>query len=282
MTALSSPARPLSVAAVRAMNYNELIGVVRETNRPPGGSSSILEVISAANLSSRSRVLDIGTSTGVTAAEIGLHTGAEVVGIDINQTSLAEARERAARLGLTSVTFQYADATALPFDDASFDLVFCGNVTSLIDDKRAALAEYRRVLKPHGMIAAIPMYYLHRPSDALVDAVREAIRVNIQVLERDEAIAQFDGLGMDLVYRSHWAFDDISKDAVGAFCERILDRPHLRDLDADVRAEIAARYRSFMLLFRDNLALMGYSVLLFRNARVADDPELFTGRRLTP
>lgn len=43
-----------------------------------------------------------------------------------------------------------ADITALPFDDAMFDLVLCSHVLEHVPDDRTALAEIRRVLKPGG------------------------------------------------------------------------------------------------------------------------------------
>lgn len=47
--------------------------------------------------------------------------------------------------------FMVMDARALEFPDASFDLVLCGNTLSFMREDRAALAEFKRVLKPGGL-----------------------------------------------------------------------------------------------------------------------------------
>ena len=52
---------------IKAMSYNEIIGLVRETNRTPGGLNTIKTVARMLNLNNNSKILDIGTSTGHTA-----------------------------------------------------------------------------------------------------------------------------------------------------------------------------------------------------------------------
>ena len=69
-----------------------------------------------------------------------------MVGIDISDGMLAVARR-----ALPTATFVNADATALPFPDASFNLVTC--VAGLrFFDAATAFAEWRRVLRPDGAL----------------------------------------------------------------------------------------------------------------------------------
>lgn len=50
---------------IKKMSYNEIIGLVRETNRTPGGLNTIKEVSQKLCLNNNSKILDIGTSTGI-------------------------------------------------------------------------------------------------------------------------------------------------------------------------------------------------------------------------
>jgi len=88
------------------------------------------------------RVLDLGCGTG-TAGVAFVESGAEVVGVDLSLSCLAVARER-----LSSVV--RADATHLPFPDASFDAVVSRGALHHLFHVDAALEETRRVLKPGG------------------------------------------------------------------------------------------------------------------------------------
>jgi ubiquinone/menaquinone biosynthesis C-methylase UbiE len=280
---LMSGLESLTSTDIQRMSYNELIGLVRETNRPPGGRRSISEIAVRCMLRPESNVLDIGTSTGTTAVELARLTGSKVVGIDINATSLEEARRRAAAHHIENrVTFREADATRLPFEDESFDLVFCGNVTSLIQDKGKALAEYRRVLRFGGVLAAIPMYYVIEPDLEMVEKVRKAIQVEIPpIAYREEALSVYTAPDLERFDEIDFRFRDTPRTRVHRFCDEILERKHLTDLSPTARETLSRVYLEYMLLFRDNLAHMGFTILLFRKSHFQEDPELFIADRVS-
>lgn len=144
---------------INEMNYSEFVGLVDERNRPSGGIKTIQEVIVNARLDKKKKILEIGSNTGFTTVNIGLLTNAKVIGIDVNESSVEKSKLYANKMGAKTVAFIKGSALELPFEDESFDLVWCSNVTSFIDDKKQAISEYLRVLKPGGFLAVIPIYY---------------------------------------------------------------------------------------------------------------------------
>ncbi|TDV48699.1 methyltransferase domain-containing protein [Actinophytocola oryzae] len=262
---------------IEAMNYNQLIGVVRETNRPPGGLRSIALLAQHGFLGPGSHVLEIGTSTGITAVELAKLVGCRITAIDINEESLVEARRRAEDAGVAHlIEFERKDATDTGYETGTFDMVFCGNVTSLIPDRERALAEYVRVLRPGGFVGAIPMYYVDEPTEELVASVSAAIQVDLQPLYRDFWLDFFVGGERHAYWRQDYRFDDIPVAQVERFVADILARPHLAELGADAGAALTRKYREHMVLFRENLRHMGFSVMLVRKEPVDVEPELFT------
>lgn len=100
------------------------------------------------------RVLDVGSGAGTDSLVAALMVGPKgsVIGIDMTPEMLAKARAGAAEIGLGNVTFVEGEAEALPFADASFDVVVSNGVIDLIPDKDAVFAEIHRVLAPGGRI----------------------------------------------------------------------------------------------------------------------------------
>jgi SAM-dependent methyltransferase len=100
------------------------------------------------------RVLDVATGAGHTAAAFAPHV-AHVIASDITEEMLAEAQKIAAGRGFSNIETARADAGALPFDDASFDLVTCRLAAHHFPDRAAFVAEAWRVLKPGGTFALV-------------------------------------------------------------------------------------------------------------------------------
>jgi demethylmenaquinone methyltransferase / 2-methoxy-6-polyprenyl-1,4-benzoquinol methylase len=95
-------------------------------------------------------VLDVATGTGLVAARL-LERGFRVTGLDQSPDMLAAARERfGGRVELVE-----ASATALPFDDASFDHLTFTYLLRYVDDPAATLRELARVVRPGGTVAAL-------------------------------------------------------------------------------------------------------------------------------
>jgi ubiquinone/menaquinone biosynthesis C-methylase UbiE len=121
-----------------------------------GGQDATQTLLDMCHLDATSRVLDVGCGGGNTACLIAEQYGSRVQGIDMSEVMVAKAKERARRQGLEdTVEFRVADAFELPFEDDSFDVVIFESVlTPLPGDKRKALGEMVRVVRPGGRIGA--------------------------------------------------------------------------------------------------------------------------------
>jgi SAM-dependent methyltransferase len=113
------------------------------------------------------RLLETAAGTGiVTEALAAALPEAEIVATDLNQAML----DIAAARGLPArVSFQAADAQALPFPDARFDLVVCQFGAMFFPDRVGAYGEARRVLRPGGrLLFNVWDSLAHNPVSALL------------------------------------------------------------------------------------------------------------------
>jgi SAM-dependent methyltransferase len=95
-------------------------------------------------------VLEIGPGPGGLAVELaGRHPGLRLIGVDIDVAMVERAAQRARREGLDDrLAFVVGDVAALPFPDASFDLVTSSFSAHHWPDEATGFAEIRRVLRP--------------------------------------------------------------------------------------------------------------------------------------
>jgi ubiquinone/menaquinone biosynthesis C-methylase UbiE len=125
----------------------------------------LAELVRIAALTGRERILDLGCGAGHTAHNVAPHA-AEVVGVDVTPEMLEVAAGLARDRGLTNVRFQRADVLALPFADASFDLVTSRYSAHHYADPAKALTEAARVLRPGGRMLLVDTV---APEDSALD-----------------------------------------------------------------------------------------------------------------
>ncbi|HWH45218.1 MAG TPA: class I SAM-dependent methyltransferase [Thermoleophilaceae bacterium] len=108
------------------------------------------------------RVLDLGTGTGSAAEAMAARwPSARVTGVDISEQMIERARAKSLP---DRVSFQVADASALPFPAAEFDLVTHNNVPVFFGEVARVLAPGGHVLVAASLGAATPF---HTPSSVL-------------------------------------------------------------------------------------------------------------------
>lgn len=118
------------------------------------GRAATLELARAAGLDANKRVLDVGSGVGGTSRCLAKEFGCRVTGIDLTDEYCRAAAMLSAKVGLTDlVDFRQGDATALPFADGEFDVVWTEHVAMNIPDKPRLYKEMYRVLKPGGTLA---------------------------------------------------------------------------------------------------------------------------------
>jgi SAM-dependent methyltransferase len=100
------------------------------------------------------RCLDLGCGTGI-ALPLLSRLGWSIVGVDISADQLAVARARADEIGAELLE---ADASGLPFADASFDAVASILTHTDFEDAAAAFAEVARVLRPGGRFVYVGIH----------------------------------------------------------------------------------------------------------------------------
>ena len=141
-----------------------------------GGRTATLQLLTLAGLDGPLDVLDIGGGLGGPARTLAQRTGSPVTVLDLSDEFVRTGELLTERLGMSEqVRFRQGAAAALPFADASFDLVWAQNSLMNVRAKERVYTEAARVLRPGGRFAfqdvlAGPLTPAHYPTAWAADA----------------------------------------------------------------------------------------------------------------
>jgi ubiquinone/menaquinone biosynthesis C-methylase UbiE len=124
------------------------------TSKVHASGEDLAWLVENAALSGSERVLDVATGGGHTAFALAPYAS-EVVALDLTRPMLEVAQKEAVVRGLTNISYVEGDAQALPFADASFDVVTCRHAPHHFPDVQQAASEWARVLKPGGKLLLV-------------------------------------------------------------------------------------------------------------------------------
>lgn len=118
-------------------------------------------------------VLDVATGTGNAAFALAPFV-AEVVGLDVSEQMLEQARKRGTDEQIGNVRFQVGDAENIPFDAGRFSLVIARHAPHHFRDADQFLREVRRVLTPGGRFVMVDQISTSAEIQAWNDAFQRA------------------------------------------------------------------------------------------------------------
>ncbi len=145
-----------SQEAIRPLYEQDELSVVTGGTLRPGGIALTTEILSLCQPAPGSTVLDVGCGPGHTVALMASVFGLRPTGLDPSAILLAKAAQLMS--GVSKATFLQGEATAIPCQPHSFDMVIAECVLSLTGDIEKSLREMYRVLRPGGMLILTDIY----------------------------------------------------------------------------------------------------------------------------
>lgn len=180
-------------------------------NIPAANDALTDEIINRLNPASGDRLLDIGCGAGAPALHVAGRTGADVTGITVSGRQVEIANAAASGRGLADrARFRLADATEMPFPDASFNGAWALESMNYMPDQVDFLRQVARVLTPGSRFVVVEVVQHKEPRDASEQQIVDFYR-DIWELATVERLDRYPGLfaaaGLELE-----ALDDISTD----------------------------------------------------------------------
>ena len=135
--------------------YLDCLAVFGVGGAHPGGLQLTKELLSREKIDETKSILDAGCGTGQTSAYIAKQYRCNVTSLDCNKMMLDKAKQRFSSLHLP-IEVKQGSTENLPFDEDVFDMILSESVISFTDVS-LTIPEFKRVLKPNGVLLAIEM-----------------------------------------------------------------------------------------------------------------------------
>lgn len=175
----------------------EAAAILAYTLMHSGQLRSTQQLIEACHMARGHYILDVGCGIGRTACYLAKNFDCRVMGVDLSEALVEEARRRAKKLGvLDRVEFRTADAQDLPFLGSVFHATICEAVLAFVPDREAAIAEMVRVTLPGRYIGLNETTWISRPPSTAVLRFVEDTMAGAQFLKASEARALLEGAGL--------------------------------------------------------------------------------------
>ena len=167
-------------------DYVKLIARLNEGNPSPGGLGNLRAVLSTIPKQGINDILEIGVNTGISTIALGeLFPEKRIVGIDIEPEMVDASKSNissATSDGLIlskSIEIRVGDVEKLEFPNNSIDLIVSGGTLSFINDRKKAMQEIYRVLKPNGFFISLEYGYETLPSAEISSPVSEILGFDV-------------------------------------------------------------------------------------------------------
>ncbi|WP_255584817.1 class I SAM-dependent methyltransferase [Virgibacillus saliphilus] len=210
----------------------------------PGGLKLTRYILSKETLDATMSVLDVGCGTGQTAAYIAKQYQCHVIALDSSEIMLEKAKQRFSSLNIP-VEVKQGDAEYLPFETSVFDIILCESV-ALFTDIPLTISEYKRVLKPNGVLLAIEMVLEKECSEEKIKPIRQFYGVD-RILTESEWYTHFKSVGFSHITTSKYngLFDgnDLQNAPDFSLSEHI-DDAHVEVLEK--HAQLVKAYRDIL------------------------------------
>lgn len=251
------------------MKQSPYLRLIQKTGatRHPGGLLATDTLLDRAHIEKETHILDVGCGAGHTMVHITKKYGCRITGIDIS----AEAIDRAFALYhkepyFSKLDFVVGDVLSLPFGDGLFDVVLCESVLIFVEDKKKALHEMARVLKPQGFLAINELCRSDKANDVSDFFARPEIGGFLpkpaqlkKPLEKDFSPVFYDEKPLKL---SEQFLADIKQWASFQGMLHIFEGVHQALTDAESRADLLKIVRLFLALPKDAFSHLNWLLML--------------------
>lgn len=221
----------------------------------PGLETETLKALSKIPFSPQ-KIIDVGCGKGVATTVLAKHSSAQITAVDNDAPALQRLLERAKEAGIEDrLTSTCASMTNLPFEEASFDVIW-SEASAYIMGITNAFKEWRSLLEDNGVLVISDLVWLtSNPSEEAADFWKKAYPDMTTTEERikQAEIAGYKVLDSFTLSKEAWKdYFEPLQERVDVLKDELLDSAALRDIETELN------------IYHNNLDEFGYQMFVLQ------------------
>ncbi len=184
---------------------HRLLERLGKTKLRPGGVDGTNWLLNHVDFDKKPVLLEVACNKGFNLINFAQQYDGEFYGIDKDEESVKVANEKLVELNLNNkMNIRYGDATNLPFEDNTFDVVLNEAMLTMLnhENKEKAIKEYYRVLKPGGILLTHDVL-LTKDDKEIIRGLQKVINIAATPLVAEKWTGLFKDCGFkDVDYHS--------------------------------------------------------------------------------
>jgi len=231
----------------------------------PGGLKATHQLTTFLNINRDTKVIDIACGKGTTAFYLAEKYDCNVIGIDISEELIEEAKCLKKKKGLDKkVIFEIGDAMQLPFGDNEFDVAISQAMLILVEDKIATIKETNRVIKNGGRAGWLELSWREKINQDFLEKVSKVLcaycMTNVNTYDEWEEIFKKAGINNISVIKG----DNFR----GSYIERLRDEGFVNTFkiiyNTMKNKEIRQRMNVMNKFFKEHEEYFGYGIYYYQ------------------
>jgi len=258
---------------IEKMTYVQFMAFLSETNRPPGGKVAFKKLLDYCDVNGKNHILDVGCNTGFCSFEAATLKRCKVTGLDLSEEMIETAKrvqKQYDKQVRDRISFLVGDAKGLPFEDDTFDFVFSGGSTFFVDDRKKALYEYMRVVKPWSFIGDMNFFYERTPPGNLMKSLEQALEFSITPFMRNDWLTLYQSVNLEIFDCLEGEINQVSDEHIEKYVNELLAKK-----SENIREKAYQRLSDLMTTFNENHKYLKYGSFILRNRALPEEPYLF-------
>jgi SAM-dependent methyltransferase len=221
---------------VRKLSYPDFVGFINQWNTPPGSYVTLSKMAAFSRMTEKSRILEVGCSTGFSSRELAVLSGCRGMGFDLSENAIAMANYNKKRYAPNvDISYKVADGYKFKPPKKKFTHIIVGGNLKFFSNPGKMLSRCVEMLADGGYILASPYYQIRPVPQPFARRMHDALGIplaafhNFSYKETMRLFNKFEIIYEDrnvLVSETEEELDYYCASVIGRACEiyRITDK----------------------------------------------------------